>query len=714
MLHPRHAICLSTVLLLCLSSCACAVRVDDPSGPVQLKAGCTGGTADFCGLRMYEIMVESFVDGDAAHNYNAGYGTSHHRGDIRGIINSLDYIKNTGMNAIWLTPVFDSKAGTPQDRLTGFDPVNLQLDATGYYTRDYFNIDPRFGTLEDARELVDTAHAKGMYVLFDGVFGHHKGALVPSPTGQLPVDSTDWADYGGSPQNYPGRIVDYGASASIDFYKEVATYWIDELGIDGWRLDQAFQVPPAAWREIKAAVQTTSAQRAAAGEQWGTLGYAVAEVWSGATQISNTVYGSNLNPILDSAFDFPVRYATVGVVAAEESGWSGRPAFELANSWSYGAHDQTYPDHALPNLMLGNHDLVRLGDLIQRADLAEPTDADYWTRHRLMFMVQAAYSGPITRYYGEEIGDEVPGYADQVTNNCANLGLCDDHVARTSAKILDVTVSAGQLSADQHALLDFHRDLMDIRSQYSSLSHGSRQHLYSDDVLYVDLKTLGDEQIVFAMNVSDEPMLVELDANLFAAAPPAAWDLLNEVAVNFNAGYLSFVLQPLSGHYILLDEIERSSAGDFNLDGDVDVLDLDALLAEGPIASGVAVGGANGQFDLTGDDVIDLGDRDAWLALAAAESGLGAPYFLGDANLDGIVDEQDFSIWNAARFSATLLWSGGNFNGDGVTDGRDLLEWNENKFSSSHSAVPEPTAALALLAWGLFSCGRRSAGCGIF
>ena len=178
----------------------------------------------------------------------------------------------------------------------------------------------------------------------------------------------------------------------------------------------------------------------------------VAEVWSDADYIADTAFGTNANPILNSAFDFPVRYAMVGVLAAEENGLSGRPASTLADGWSYGAHDETYPDHALPNLMLGNHDLVRFGDLLQRADIAGPADAEYWARHRLAFMVQGAYTGPITRYYGEEIGDEVPNYADQVTNNCANLGLCDDHVARTSAKILDVTVTSGQLSANQHRL----------------------------------------------------------------------------------------------------------------------------------------------------------------------------------------------------------------------------------------------------------------------
>jgi len=531
--------------------------VDFPSGVVQQKAGCTGDTADFCDLRIYEVMVESFVDGDSNHNYNDGYGTSHHRGDLRGIIDSLDYIKNLGMNAIWMTPVFDSHAGQPKES----GGTDLKLDATGYWTRDYFQIDPKFGTLADAQELVDTAHEMGMYVFFDGVFGHHKGNLVSSPTGKLPVNSS------------PG-FVNYNAPASLDFYKEVATYWIDELGIDGWRLDQSYQVPATAWQAIKSEIETVSAQRALAGQEWGTLGYLVAEDWSDAQTIANRAFGTNSNPILDSAFDFPVRYATVGVLAGEESGLSGRPASVLGDSWSYGAHDQTYPDHALPNLMLGNHDLVRLGDLLQRANITDPDDAEYWTRHRLMFMVQGAYSGPITRYYGEEIGDELPGYANQVTSGCASLGLCDDHVARTSAKILDVTVTSSELSADQHALMQFHQDLMDLRSQYPALSHGTRQHLYSNNNLYIDLKTHGDEEIVFAMNTSNSPIIVELNASLFVSVPPSAWDLINDVSVNFMSGYLTFTLQSLSGQYILLEAGPPSIDGDFDDDGDVDGFDF--------------------------------------------------------------------------------------------------------------------------------------------
>jgi glycosidase len=576
---------------------ACAVQVNFPAEPVQPHEGCSSGTAEFCDLRIYQVMVESFVDGDPARNYNAGYGTSHHRGDIRGIINSLDYMKSIGMNAVWLTPIFDSYAGAAYEG----GGSNLKLDATGYYTRDYFKIDPKFGTLADAQELVNEAHERGMYVLFDGVFGHHKGNLIPSPTGKLPVNSS------------PG-VVNWSSNASRDFYIEVATYWINQLGIDGWRLDQAYQVPPSRWVEIRTAVEQVSAQRAAAGHQWGTLGYMVAELWRPAGQITDEGYGDEGSPVLYSAFDFPVRYGIVGVVGSEENeAMSGRPASVIAESWAFGAHDNVYPDHAVPNLMLGNHDLVRFGDLLQRADIANPADAEYWARHKLAFVFQAAYTGPITRYYGEEIGDELPNYANRVTNNCANLGVCDDHVARTSAKILGVTVTSGQLSANQHGLLDFHADLMAMRENYAALSHGSRQHLYSDDELFIDLKTLGEQQIVFAMNAGDTSQQVRLNQSLFDGQVLFAWDLLSGERINLLAGSLDFAITPLSGRYLLVAG-PSFQTGDFDQDGDVDSRDYEILRE----SFGTA------RADANGDGTTDAGDYVAWRKFFDGELGSGS------------------------------------------------------------------------------------------
>ncbi|OHS98114.1 hypothetical protein TRFO_35537 [Tritrichomonas foetus] len=158
-------------------------------------------------ISMYQIMVSSFQDGDSSKGYGTGYGPSDHKGDLRGIINALDYIKALNVNAIWMTPVVDSSK-TSSDR---------RLQSTGYFADDYFNIDPNFGTNAEFKELVDEAHKRGLYVICDGVFGHHGDNMQPSVDGRYPQGGND-------PVTYPN---------SLDFYREVATYWIEEYEIDG-------------------------------------------------------------------------------------------------------------------------------------------------------------------------------------------------------------------------------------------------------------------------------------------------------------------------------------------------------------------------------------------------------------------------------------------------------------------------------------------------
>ena len=138
--------------------------------------------------------------------------------------------------------------------------------------------------------------------------------------------------------------------------------------------------------------------------------------------------------------------------------------------------------------------------------------------------------------------------------------------------------------------------------------------------------------------------------------------------------------------------------GDFDGDGDWDIDDVNDLLAVGPIAPGVPAAGT-AQFDLNFDGIIDLDDLDEWLALAAGENGFASPYLLGDANLDGTVDEADFRAWNGNKFSQSLQWDNADFNGDGFVDGVDLLAWNANKFISSDVAAVSEPGSLLLTGW---------------
>ena len=136
---------------------------------------------------------------------------------------------------------------------------------------------------------------------------------------------------------------------------------------------------------------------------------------------------------------------------------------------------------------------------------------------------------------------------------------------------------------------------------------------------------------------------------------------------------------------------------DFNSDGRLDVLDIDALVYA------IANESSNSQYDLNNDNVLDLQDRDEWLAIAGDRNWTpGFVYPLGDANLDTVVTVSDWNLWNQNKFTEVAAWSHGDFNADGFIDASDLNIWNSHKFNAN-SVVPEPSIRVFLLGILLWS-----------
>ncbi|MBN2694090.1 starch-binding protein [bacterium] len=460
-------------------------------------------------LIVYQIMVEAFQNGDNSINYSDGYGPSAHKGDLRGIIDALPYIASLNVNAIWLTPIFDSEGDS-------------KLDATGYFTRNYFAIDPKFGTIDDAKELVEKAHNLGLYVFFDGVFGHHKGDVKASPNGKKPQ--------GG---NNP---VDYNSAETLEFYKEVATYWINQLDIDGWRLDQAYQVPISAWKEIRESVEALCEQRKQSGKTWGVLGYMVGEIWRGESEIQSQCYGSTSQKGLESCFDFPVRYSLVQVLATQENtneSWAKAQNASIIND-AMNRHN-LYSDHAQPNLMIGNHDLVRFGDLIQRAGLDGKESDSYWRRYQSILSFLAAYTGPITIYYNEEIGAEVDGFINQ-----GDRGLYDDHASRSDGKTSNFTEK-------EESLKTYISKILQIRKNNRALYDGDREHIYSDKNLYIDYKKYENSQIIYTLNASTTDLEYRLECSKFSCKNIE--NLVSEEIITPQSGYYNILIPQLSGQF---------------------------------------------------------------------------------------------------------------------------------------------------------------------
>ncbi|MDE6299745.1 MAG: chitobiase/beta-hexosaminidase C-terminal domain-containing protein [Muribaculaceae bacterium] len=403
----------------------------DDSQPVYTLTG------DWRELSIYQIMVGSFQHGEGgASGYNDMWGPEGHRknGNLRGIINALDYIKELGMNAIWMTPIFDSTNGNGGEK----------LQATGYFCTNYFKVDPKFGTEAEFDELIREAHARGIYVILDGVFGHHGGVNSASPNGKWIHTQDNTPNVRGSES---GNIVFPG---SLDYFKEVIRYWMNR-GVDGWRLDQCYQVYQGGhnyWNDLRKEAEQVAAERRARGELWGTLAYMVGEDWTNAGNITTTQQDG-----LKSVMDFDGKDNLVSLNSGVGSiGWF------LSNDGA----SRGYRDSGVnPTIFLSNHDTSRVGDFVD----INSRPQELMARHAAV----AAYSGPTCTYYGDEIGDK--------SGNGYN-----DNKARTSGRLTG-------FNQNEQMVHDYVAKVFKARAQNPALWRGSVQRQQQGNNIEIITKT---------------------------------------------------------------------------------------------------------------------------------------------------------------------------------------------------------------------------------
>ena len=189
-------------------------------------------------------------------------------GNLRGIIEHLDYIKDLGIDVVYLTPIFKSNS------------------CHKYDTIDYYQVDPSFGTTEDLKELVQKSHERGMKVVLDAVYNHsgreffafqdilEKGEkskyldwyfideLPPrGEWGEIP-NFKCFGYYGGMPKlNLKNPEVE-------KYITDVACYWIKECDIDGWRLDVGDEISHFFWKNFRKAVKAVKKDMLIIGEIW--------------------------------------------------------------------------------------------------------------------------------------------------------------------------------------------------------------------------------------------------------------------------------------------------------------------------------------------------------------------------------------------------------------------------------------------------------------
>jgi len=406
-------------------------------------------------------------------------------GDLIGIAEHLDYLEDLGVNAIYMTPIFQSASNHR------------------YHTYDYFKVDPLLGGDDALRELLDRAHARGMRVVLDGVFNHTgrgfwpfhhileagaaspyrdwfhldpdvlagKRLLTPYP----PLDAPTGASLGykawwGLPA-LPKLNTD---NADVrEYLLSVAEHWL-RFGIDGWRLDVPDEIDdPPFWAAFRRRCRAIRPDAYLVGEIW-----EVAPNWVG-------------NQAFDALMDYPLGEAILGFVGGPSLDFGvvnahdqyrlelrpfDGPGFAARLVELLGAYD---PDVVAVQLnLIGSHDTPRALTVLG-GDVAAI---------RMATLLQCTLPGAPSIYYGDEIG--LTGGNDPA---CRGAFPWDDR-------------------RWDNALLAFVRSVLRLRAAEPALRHGSTTAIGAAGPAFAFERRLDGDRLVIAVNAGTDA--VGLDVTL--------------------------------------------------------------------------------------------------------------------------------------------------------------------------------------------------------
>ena len=390
---------------------------------------------------VYQIFPSRYAtDQEVAENewYQSPIGhEADLKGSLRGIIRNLDYIRQLGADVVYMTPVFSSDSSHK------------------YNIDDYYRIDPSFGTKEDLRELVEKAHGLGMYVILDGVFNHTAVDFFAFRDVMEKKEQSCYLDWyyinefplvtePGKKPNY--KTFSYAASMpklnlqnkeTADFVIDVATYWIQECDIDGWRLDVGDEINHAFWKRFRREIKAVKKDALIVGEIWHFAGdFLEGDEW-------------------DSIMNYQFYHAVTDMVAAEKicaSSFTGILNF-IKGNLNQGLEGYLWN-------FIDTHDTARFLHLVSQDT----------GKQKLAAAIQLLLPGMPVIYYGDEVG--MDGGPDP---DCRRGMLWDEE-------------------RQDKELFYYYRTLIQIRHGYPVLTEGRIVYQYADDrtgLIYIERELKG-------------------------------------------------------------------------------------------------------------------------------------------------------------------------------------------------------------------------------
>ncbi|MDE2221150.1 MAG: DUF3459 domain-containing protein, partial [Gammaproteobacteria bacterium] len=363
------------------------------------------------------------------------------RGDFQGVTAQLDRLQQLGVNILWLMPIHP--VGKLKRKGTLGSP---------YAVRDYYAIDPAYGTADDLHRLVSEAHQRNLKVIIDIVANHtawdsvmmaHPDWYTHDAGGHIIPPNPDWTDV---------ADLDYANAGLRRYMQDMLVHWLKAFDLDGFRCDFAAGVPTDFWEAARAALDAAK---------------------PGIVMLAE----ADSPELLVKAFDVDYSWKLYGTLADVLQ--SGRPASSVRDQWL--ADAAQYPRGALRMRFVDNHDqhraIARFGEPAALAAAA------------LMFTLD----GVPMLYNGMEAGDTTESAAPALFEK------------------LPVFWPSAELRPQYPRVF---QQLIALRKAHAALRSGELRWLHNSDEARIVSFSRQDagEKLIVAINLSPQPFVGVIDA----------------------------------------------------------------------------------------------------------------------------------------------------------------------------------------------------------
>ncbi|NBT15626.1 MAG: alpha-amylase [Chitinophagia bacterium] len=447
---------------------------------------------------IYLIMPDRFANGDNSNDAYADLRDKdtdrtnpyvRHGGDLKGISNRLDYLKDLGVTSIWMTPILENDMPKMQEgpwTMSGYH---------GYWITNHYKIDKRFGGNEAYKELVSAAHSKGIKIIQDAVYNHvgsyHHTVLDPPMKEWL----NQWPQYTGSNHReelftdpyastlekkimiggwFVPHLPDLNLSNPFcaNFVIQSNIWSTEEFGIDGWRVDTYKYCDEKFLNDINAALVKEFPNITVFGEAWTNT------VPASAYFTQNNINAPFKHQI-KGVTDFPLSNAIYDALN-QPYGWNEG----VSRLYTTLSQDFLYKDPMTNCIFLDNHDMNRFFSMVGE-------DMD---KYKMGLGLLLTTRGIPQVYYGTEI--LMKNYKDP--NDAAVRkdfpgGWSSDPVGK---------FDPGTLNTKEKEAFDFFRKLAQFRKNSPAIANGKLKQFIPANGVYVYFRIHQNQKLMCILNTN--------------------------------------------------------------------------------------------------------------------------------------------------------------------------------------------------------------------